>query len=88
MHTRQNAITGLLSNAINDETSGKTAILYECKKKPPVYSRGLGYNCPVACFSPMAIYTVYAIPIQVSSNLKMQQSACRFTIDARLNREH
>lgn len=32
MHTRQNAITGLLSNAINDETSGKTAILYECKK--------------------------------------------------------
>lgn len=63
-------------------------ILYECKKKPPAYSRGLGYNCPVACFSPMAIYTVYAIPIQVSSNLKMQQSACRFTIDARLNREH
>ena len=63
-------------------------ILYECKK-PPAYSRRLGYNCPVSCFSPMAIYTVYAISIQVSSqNLKMQQSDCRFTIDARLNREH
>nr|DAJ53816.1 MAG TPA: hypothetical protein [Caudoviricetes sp.] len=36
----------------------------------------------------MAIYIVYAIPIQVSSNLKMQQSAFRFTIDARLNRVH
>ena len=57
-------------------------------KKPPAYSRRLGYNCPVSCFSPMAIYTVYAIPIQVSSNLKMQQSPCRFTIDARLNRVH
>lgn len=88
MHTRQNAITGLLSNAINDETSGKTAILYECKKKPPAYSRRLGYNCPGSCFAPMATYTVYALPIQVSSNLKMQQSACRFTIDARVNREH
>lgn len=62
-------------------------ILYECKK-PPAYSRRLGYNCPGSCFAPMAIYTVYALPIQVSSNLKMQQSAYRFTIDARLNREH
>lgn len=46
-------------------------ILYECKKKPPAYSSELGYNCPSGCFAPMAIYTVYAIPIQVSSNLKM-----------------
>ena len=59
------------------------------QKKPPAYSSELGYNCPSGCFSPMATYTVYAIPIQVSSqNLKMQQSDCRFTIDARLNREH
>lgn len=40
-------------------------------KKPPTYSSELGYNCPSGCFAPMAIYTVYAIPIQVSSNLKM-----------------
>lgn len=39
MHTRQNAITGLLSNAINDETSGKTAILYECKKATGLLQR-------------------------------------------------
>ncbi len=62
-------------------------IPYECKKLP-AYSSELGYNCPSGCFSPMAIYTVYAIPIQVSSNLKMQQRACRFTIDARLNWAH
>nr|DAU43621.1 MAG TPA: hypothetical protein [Caudoviricetes sp.] len=40
-------------------------------KKSPAYSRRLGYNCPGSCFAPMAIYTVYALPIQVSSNLKM-----------------
>ena len=57
-------------------------------KKPPAYSSELGYNCPSGCFAPMATCIVYAIPIQVSSNLKMQQSACRFTIDARVNREH
>jgi len=49
VHTRQNAITGLLSNAINDETSGKTAILYECKKATGLLQR-VGLQLPKRLF--------------------------------------
>lgn len=49
MHTRQNAITGLLTNAINDETSGKTAILYECKKATGLL-QGAGLQLPSGLF--------------------------------------
>ena len=67
VHTRQNAITGLLKDAVNDEAAGNTSVYYIDAKKPPAYSSGLGYNCPVSCFAPMATFIVYAIPTQMSS---------------------
>lgn len=72
IHTRQNAVTELLNDAIENESAGNVAVYYIDAKKPPAYSSELGYNCPSSCFAPMATYIVYAIPIQVSSqNLKM-----------------
>lgn len=51
---------------------GNVAVYYIDAKKPPAYSRRLGYNCPGSCFAPMAIYIIYAIRSRVSSqNLKM-----------------
>ena len=67
VHTRQNAITGLLKDAVNDEAAGNTSVYYIDAKKPPTYSRRLGYNCPVTYFAPMATFIVYAIPTQMSS---------------------
>ena len=49
MHTRQNAITGVLINAINDETSVKTAILYDCKKATGLL-QGAGLQLPSGLF--------------------------------------